>query len=76
MVLYFKTKCISILLNTGDCEIVFNVEIEFPLTSNQPGGVLNINTQKLARDSGENLRVRVVLVLPTGAALLVTKPAQ
>ena len=53
-----------ILLNTGDCEIVFKVEIEFPLTNNQPGGVLNINTQKLARDSEENLRVRVVLLLP------------
>jgi len=37
MVQYFKTIYISILLNTGDCEI-FNVEIEFPLTSNQPGG--------------------------------------
>lgn len=64
MVQYFNTKYISILLNTGDCEIVFNVEMEFPLTNNQPGGVLNINTQKLARDSEGNLRVRVVLVLP------------
>jgi len=63
MVQYFKTIYISILLNTGDCEI-FNVEIEFPLTSNQPGGgVLYINTQKLARDSVQKLRVKVVLVL-------------
>jgi hypothetical protein len=33
-----RTKYISILLNTGDCEIVFNVEVEFPLRSDQPGG--------------------------------------
>lgn len=63
IVQYFKTIYISILLNTGDCEI-FNIEIEFTLTSNQPGGVLYINTQKLARDSVQKLRVRVALVLP------------
>ena len=49
-------------MNKGDSEFVFSIEVEFPLTSDQPG-ILNINTRKLARDSEQNVRVRVTLVL-------------
>lgn len=46
-------KYISVLMNKGDCEIVFNIEVEFPLTSDQPGGSKYKHSQAGRRQRAE-----------------------